>query len=75
MLVRLLRSEGVVDYQHGNLIDISASAVEAQAGAAAEVFMIAADAKRAERLISFLRACPIRAKIGRPFELYEIGSI
>src|SRR5262249_16219295 len=64
MLVRMLRSEGVMDYQHAKLIDVGASSVGAQASAAAEVFMIAADANRAERLISFLSACPFRAKMG-----------
>ncbi|MCI0421822.1 MAG: hypothetical protein L0312_21770 [Acidobacteria bacterium] len=74
VLDRVLRSEGLSDFQHGDLSLVCNSTLEARAGGKTEVFVISTDAGRAERLISVLRACPIRGEKEEVFELYTIGD-
>ncbi len=75
VLDRVLRAEGLSDFQHGDLSMVGRSVIEATAEGATEVFLVTADEPRAERLIGLLRACPIRG--GREeevFELYIVGG-
>lgn len=73
ILDRVLREEGLSDFQHGDLSLVCGSALEERVGGNTEVFVISTDAERAERLISLLRACPIRGEKEELFELYTVG--
>ncbi|HLG18154.1 MAG TPA: hypothetical protein VJH03_27180 [Blastocatellia bacterium] len=75
VLDRVLLIEGFSGFQHGDLNLVGRSDIEARVGkGATEVFVIQADAWRAERLISLLRACPIRGEGREAFELYTLGE-
>lgn len=74
ILDRALRAEGVNDFQRGYLRMACGSSVEARVGGNTEVLVVSADAERAERLITALRACPIRVETGEVFELYTVGN-
>jgi len=74
ILKRVLRSEGFSDFQHGDLSMVCGSALEDRVGGNTEVFVVSTDAEHAERLISLLRACPIRGEKEEVFELYTVGN-
>jgi hypothetical protein len=74
VLDRVLRSEGLSDFQHGDLSLVCSSALEARAGGETEVFVVSTDAERAERLITVLHACPIWGEKKEAFELYTVGN-
>ncbi|HXG91430.1 MAG TPA: hypothetical protein VNN73_03555 [Blastocatellia bacterium] len=74
VLDRMLRSEGLSNFQHGDLSLVSGPVIEAMAGGATEVFVVSTDADHAGRLISLLRACPIRGEAEEIFELYIVGE-
>jgi hypothetical protein len=48
-------------------------AIGAGAKGATEAFVVAADAEHAQRLVSLLRACPIRGESEEVFEVYTVG--
>lgn len=73
VLNRVLRAEGLNDFQHGDLSMIGRSVIESPAEGATEVFLVTADDLRAERLVRLLRACPIRGREEEVFELYIVG--
>lgn len=70
LIDRVLRGEGLSDIQHGGLELIDDATNKADT---TEVFVIPADADRAERLIRLLRACPFRGGAEKNFEVYTIG--
>jgi hypothetical protein len=74
ILDRMLRKEGLSDFQHGDLSLVCGSALEARVGGHTEVFVVSTDVEHAERLISLLRACPIRGEKEELFELYMVGN-
>jgi hypothetical protein len=74
VLKRVLRSEGFSDFQHGDLSMVCGSTLEARVGGNTEVFVVSTDAERGEKLISLLRACPIRGEKKELFELYTVGN-
>jgi hypothetical protein len=73
ILDRVLRSEGLSDFRHGDLSLVGGLEEAAQVGGATEVFVVSADAGRVERLIKLLRACPIRGGAEKNFELYTVS--
>ena len=75
VLDRVLLIEGFTGYQHGDLSLVGRSDIEARIGkGATEAFVIQADARHADRLISLLRGCPIRGELGEAFDLYTVGE-
>lgn len=74
ILDRMLRSEGLGDFQHGDLSLVCGSTLETRVGGNTEVFVVSTDAERAGRLINLLRACPIRGEKEEVFELYTVGN-
>lgn len=75
ILDRLLRTEGVRDFQHGALSLVDGSSMEAEIGNPAEVFVVTADAQRADHLVGVLKACPVQGKTKALFELYTVGDL
>lgn len=73
ILKRVLRSEGFSDFQHGDLSLACGATLEARVEGHTEAFVVSTDAERAERLLSLLRACPIRGEKKELFELYTVG--
>lgn len=74
ILDHVLRGEGVSNYQHGQLSMVSGSEVEERVGNPAEVFVIPAGIELAERLLTVLRACPLKGRTENVFELYSVGT-
>ena len=74
ILDQVLRREGLSDFQHGNLSLVGGPTIEDRVGGATEVFVIPTDAELTDRLVSLLRACPIRTEAEEIFELYMVGE-
>lgn len=74
LLDRVLRAEGLTDYQHGDLSLVGGSFIEPQVGGATEVFVVSTHNERANKLIRLLRACPVRGETEETFELYTVGD-
>lgn len=71
MVDQVLISEGVADFQHGDLRLVGRTDLEARVGTGAtEAFVIKTDAEHAERLKTLLGACPISGESQEAFEFY-----
>ena len=74
ILDQMLSHEGLNGIRHGELNLIGGSAAHARAREATEVLLISTDAARTEKLISLLRACPLRGEREELFELYTVDA-
>ena len=74
LLDRVLRGEGLTDFQHGDLSLVGGSLMEPRVAGATEVFVVPTDGERAQKLIRLLRACPVRGEAEQTFELYTVGD-
>ena len=75
LLDRMLREENIGEYQHGDLSLLAGAMGDKGEDDVSEVYIVRTDKLRAERIISLLRACPLRPKRGRLFELYMVGEM
>ncbi len=74
LLDRMLQEENIGEYQHGDLCLLSGAMGDEGEDDVSEVYIVRADQVRAARIISVLRACPLRPKRGRHFELYTVSE-
>lgn len=74
ILDRILRREGLTDFQHGDLSLACGSELRAPVGSPKEVFVISASSDRVEKLTGLLQACPIRGANRDIFELYAVDD-
>lgn len=74
LLDRMLRTANIDNFRHGDLSLLFGSTDHENKSEHSEVYIVTTEASQAQRFITTLNACPLRAEQGTLFELYLVGE-